>query len=127
MLFEMPKLDSLSDLLGTLVDLLLGALRLVSGSLRPRCALAAENLFLRKQLALYLERKVTPRRASGATRLILVVLPKLFSWREALTIVKPDTLIRWHRRGFRLLWRWKSKPRGRPSPDRASQIGRANG
>jgi putative transposase len=35
-------------------------------------------------------------------------------WREALAVVKPDTLIRWHQQGFRLFWRWKSKPRGRP-------------
>src|SRR5205823_14943474 len=77
-------------------------------------ALVAENLFLRRQLAVYLERKVKPYRASDGTRLILVLLSRMFAWRQALTIVKPDTLIRWHRRGFRLLWKWKSKPRGRP-------------
>jgi len=37
----------------------------------------------------------------------------LIDWRAALTIVKPETLIRWHRKGFRLFWRWKSRP-GRP-------------
>ena len=65
-------------------------------------------------MALYLERKVKPYRATDATRLTLVLLSRLFAWRRALTIVKPETLIRWHRRGFRPLWRWKSKPRGRP-------------
>jgi len=50
----MPQLDSLSNVLLTLFDLLLDALRFIRVSLRPRCALAAENLFLRKQLALYL-------------------------------------------------------------------------
>ena len=95
-------------------DLLLDTLRFIRVSLRPRCALAAENLFLRKQLALYLERKVKPRRAKAATKLTLVLLSRLFAWREALTVVKPDTLIRWHRKGFRLFWRWKSKARGRP-------------
>jgi putative transposase len=65
-------------------------------------------------LALYRERKVKPRRAKAATKLTLVLLSKLFAWPEALTIVKPDTFIRWHRKGFRLFWRWKSKPRGRP-------------
>ena len=64
----MPKLDSLSDLL---LHLLLDALRFIRLSLRPHCALAAENLFLRKQLALYLERKVKARRASDASRLTL--------------------------------------------------------
>jgi putative transposase len=77
--------------------------------------LAAENLFLRKQLALFAERGVRPRRANDATRITLVVLSRLLDWRAALTIVKPDTLIRWHRNGFRLFWRWKSKTRGRPS------------
>jgi putative transposase len=107
----MPKLDSLSDLL---LHLLLDALRFIRLSLRPHCALAAENLFLRKQLALFLERKVKARRASDASRLTLVLLSRLFAWRQALTIVQPDTFIRWHRKGFRLFWRWKSKPRGRP-------------
>src|SRR4029077_11547393 len=107
----MPKLDSLSDLL---LHLLLDALRFIRLSLRPHCALAAENLFLRKQLALFLERKVKACRASDASRLTLVLLSRLFAWRQALTIVQPDTFIRWHRKGFRLFWRWKSKPRGRP-------------
>jgi len=65
-------------------------------------------------LALYLERKVQPRRAKTATKLTLVWLSNLFVWREALAVVKPDPLIRWHRQGFRLFWKWKSKPRGRP-------------
>jgi putative transposase len=43
-----------------------------------------------------------------------VLLSTRFEWRQALTLVKPDTLIRWHRRSFRLWWKWKSKPRGRP-------------
>jgi hypothetical protein len=42
------------------------------------------------------------------------LLSRLFAWREALTIVKPDTFIRWHRKGFQIFWRWKSKRRGRP-------------
>jgi putative transposase len=110
----MPKLNSLPHLLLTTFDLLLDALRFIRLSLQPNWALVAENLFLRKQLALYLERKVKPRRASDATRFTLVLLSRLFAWRQALTLVKPDTLIRWHRRGFRLLWKLKSKPQGRP-------------
>ncbi|MHB8652797.1 MAG: hypothetical protein ACYDA9_02860 [Terriglobia bacterium] len=43
----------------------------------------------------------SPRRASDATRFSLVLLSGLFAWREALAIVKPDTFIRWHLRGFR--------------------------
>ena len=99
-LCQMRELDSLSNLLGTLFDLMLDALRLVRVSLRSRCALAAENLFLRKQLALYVERNLKPRRAKVPTRLTLVLLSRLFAWGEALTIVKPDTLIRWHQQAF---------------------------
>ena len=55
-------------------------------------ALAAENLFLRKQLALYQERHVKPRRATDATRLALVWLARWFDWRQALAVVQPATL-----------------------------------
>jgi putative transposase len=93
---------------------LVDALRFVSLGFQSRSQLAAENLFLRKQLALYGERRVKSRRADDATRITLVVLAQLIDWRAALTIVKPDTLIRWHRKGFRLFWQWKSRPLGRP-------------
>jgi len=68
---------------------------------RSRSQLATENLFLRKPLALYAERRVRARRADDATRMTLVLLARLIDWRGVLTIVKPDTLIRWHRKGFR--------------------------
>jgi transposase InsO family protein len=88
--------------------------RLASSWCRSHGALAAENLFLRKQLALFQERKVKPHRATDATRFLMALLGRFFDWRSALVVVKPDTLIRWHRKGFRLFWRWKSRPRGRP-------------
>ena len=56
-----------------------------------------------------------PRRANDSTRWMMAFVSRLFDWRNALVIVKPDTLLRWHRRGFRLFWRWKSRPRGRPN------------
>ncbi len=90
------------------------ALRFILLGTHSSAALKAETLFLRKQLALYVERKAKPRRASDAVRLALILLSRLFAWRDALIIVKPETLIRWHRRGFGLFWRWKSRPRGRP-------------
>ena len=98
----------------TAARLLVDALRLLLLGLRSRSQLAAENLFLRRQLALYRERRVKSRRADDATRITLVMLARLIDWRAVLTIVKPETLIRWHRKGFSLFWRWKSKPRGRP-------------
>jgi hypothetical protein len=76
--------------------------------------LKAENLILRKQLALYVERKVKPRRAEDATRISLVLLSRFFRWKEILTVMTPETLIGWHRNAFRLFWRRKSRPRGRP-------------
>jgi transposase InsO family protein len=79
----------------------------------PSPALAAENLFLRKQLALYQERHIKPRRATTTIRLAFIYLARWFDWRQALAVVLPATLIRWHRHGFRLFWRWKSTP-GRP-------------
>jgi hypothetical protein len=89
-------------------------LKFLQLSLRPTAAIAAENLFLRKQLSLYVERNVKPRRPTDSIRFTLAHLSRFFDWRNALTIVKPDTLIRWHRKGFRLFWKWKSRPRGRP-------------
>jgi len=76
--------------------------------------LAAENLFLRKQLAFYVERKVKPRRLNDATRIALTLLARLMDWRQLLVVVRPETLVRWHRQGFRLFWRWKSRRPGRP-------------
>jgi hypothetical protein len=96
----MPKLHSCCELLLTIFHLLLDSLTLIGASLQPPCRLAAENLFLRKQLSLYLERQVKPHRAKAATRLTLVLLSKLFVWREVLRVVKPETFTWWHRQGF---------------------------
>jgi hypothetical protein len=60
-------------------------LRLASSAVRSRSELAAENLLLRKQLALYVERQVRPRRADDATRIALVVLSSLIDWRRLLS------------------------------------------
>jgi len=89
-------------------------IRLLGSFLRSRSALAAEDLFLRKQLSLYQERKVRPHRATDATRLTMVMLARLFDWREALVTVRPETFVGWHRRCIRLFWRWKSRRSGRP-------------
>jgi putative transposase len=96
-----------------LLTLLGDVVRFLRLCLRPPASLAAENLFLRKQLALYQERHVKPRRATNATRLVLVWLGRWCDWRQALTIVQPATFTRCHRQEFRLFWRWKSRA-GRP-------------
>lgn len=89
------------------------ALRWLILLFRSTEAVRAENLFLRRQLALYIERGVRPRRVDAVTRVSLAVFAKLFDWRGALVVVQPATLIRWHRAGWRLFWRLKSR-RGRP-------------
>src|SRR5712664_359261 len=66
-------------------------------SLRSRNSLAAENLFLRKQLAFYKERRIKPRRSSYPARLTLLWLSRWFDWHGALTVVTPKTFIGWHR------------------------------
>jgi transposase InsO family protein len=106
-------IHNLGEMTYILLVLLLDAARFLVLCLRPAPALAAENLFLRKQLTQYQERRVKPRRANDATRMALIWLSRFFDWRRVLVIVKPVTLIRWHRQDFRLFWRWKSKP-GRP-------------
>jgi len=80
---------------------------------RPRCDLEAENLVLRHQLNV-LRRKAPKRVALGSIdRLLLVGLYRLAPGvLDALKIIRPETLIRWHRAGFRAFWRWKSRPRG---------------
>ncbi len=86
---------------------------LVRMGLTSQAHLAAENRFLRKQLALYQARRTRPRRPDPATRVTLVLLSRWLDWRALLTAVQPDTLIRWHRQGWRLCWRWTSRA-GRP-------------
>src|SRR5271155_5181713 len=105
---------SLFRLVSILLDLVQDALRFLLLGTRSSAAIKVENIFLRKQLALYMEREVKPRRADDATRLSIVLFSRLFAWQDALINVKPETFLGWHRKGFCLLWRWKSRPRGRP-------------
>jgi putative transposase len=96
------------------VTLLGDLLQWLALGMRSHTRLAAEKLFLRKQLAFYVERRIKPRRLDDATRLTLGVLARFIEWRGVLTVVQPETLLRWHRQGFRLSWRWKSRRPGRP-------------
>ncbi len=82
---------------------------------RPRSDLVAENALLRQQI-LVLRRAAPPRpRLHREDRVILVLLARINSaWRDALHLVRPDTLLRWHRDLFKLLWWRKSRPKGRP-------------
>jgi hypothetical protein len=90
---------------------------LLIGLFRSRASLEAENLVLRQQVIVL--RRTTPKRLCFNTldRVIFIDLYRLFpDVRDALAVVRPETVIRWHRAGFRAYWRWRSRPRrGRPT------------
>jgi len=93
---------------------------------RSQSGLAIENAALRQQLALFKEKRPRPQ-LHGADRAFWVLLHRFWSsWSNALIIVKPETVVRWHRAGFRSYWRWKSRRVGRPriGPDIAAVIRR---
>jgi hypothetical protein len=107
------RIRLLCQLACTLLALGVDTLHFLRLWLSSPAALAAENLFLRKQLALYQARHVKPKRATNATRFALVWLSRWFNWRPALAVVQPETFSLWRRQGGCLVWRWKSEP-GRP-------------
>ena len=63
---------------------------------RPTRSVQAESLFLRRQLAPFKKRGAQPRRVDAAARISLAVLARFFDWRNALFVVQPKTMIRWH-------------------------------
>ena len=84
-----------------------------------RANLAAENLALRQQLAILQHKSKRPR-LRKRERIFWVWLSRFWkNWRSCLVIVQPDTVVRWHKQGFKLYWRWKSQPGnvGRPKID----------
>jgi hypothetical protein len=92
------------QVIGTLADLK-----------RNKRDLMAENMFLRQQV-IVLERQVTrPKLTQGDRQIFVLLASRIRGWREALIVMKPDTLMGWHRLGFKLFWRRKSRVRqGRP-------------
>src|SRR6266436_5486459 len=104
---------------------MLGALvRLVVGQFRSRTSLVAENELLRQQLAAAKSRLQRKRvMFTGSQRLTIALLTRwTASWRATVTLVQPATVLRWHREGFRLLWRWRSRTRGRKPTSYATLI-----
>ena len=80
-------------------------------------SLVLENLALRQQLVVYKRAQERPPLRS-TDRAFWVWLSKFWGgWRAPLLLVRPETVIRWHRQGFKLYWRWRSRPKrlGRPS------------
>src|SRR6202044_240018 len=98
-----------------MIGLLCFVLAVLASPFKSKLRLQAENAVLRHQLI------VVRRRLHGRVRLtnhdhwFLIQLYRWFpSILQVLTIIRPETLVRWHRAGFRSYWRWKSRPRGRP-------------
>jgi putative transposase len=90
--------ESTSLLLGTLTDLA-----------RSKSELVAENALLRQQLII-LRRQVKRPACTKTDRMLLVLLARMVhTWKQALFIVQPETLLRWHRHGFQLFWKYKSR------------------
>ena len=82
-----------------------------------RASLVAENLALRQQI-IVLQRSVSRPGLRRRDRAFWVLLSRLWKhWSSLLVIVQPKTVIKWHRQGFRLYWRWKSRKIGRPPID----------
>ena len=101
----------------------LSKLLLVAHSrLKSRARLEAENIVLRQQVIVLSRKSLARLRLWNTDRLLFVWLYRLYpSILDAITIVKPETVIRWHHRGFRAYWRWKSRRRGgRPRINRLS-------
>src|SRR4051812_24537258 len=104
--------------------LLLLLLGIVRSACHSRADLMLENAALRHQLGV-LMRAGRRSRATAADRWFWVVLRRLWSrWSEVLVFVKPETVVRWHRAGFRLYWNWHSR-RGRQGRPRAAAEVRA--
>jgi len=105
------------------MDLLRLFVGLATDLLRSRVELVAEDALLRQQL-IVAERKIAGRvRWSPWQRLGMVLAARVApTWRDALLLVRPATVLRWHRAGFRAFWRWRSRRPGRPPIKRAALI-----
>ena len=98
-----------------LVESVLSCLAALRAFLQTRGDSALEILALRQQVAV-LKRKRPRPQLNRLDRIFWTALRRCWSgWSEVLIIVKPETVVGWHRAGFRLYWRWRSRPGGGPS------------
>jgi putative transposase len=105
-----------------MVDFTLAMLAGMAAFFRSRADLALEILALRQQVAVFKRKRPRPS-LNSSDRLFWVLLRQLWSdWKSVLIVVKPDTVVGWHRAGFRWYWRWKSRRRsGRPRATRETR------
>ena len=96
--------------------------RAIAAWAKPRADLIVENLCLRQQLIVLQRRTPRPRLRDGDRRFWILVCRWFPRWRDSLLVVQPNTVLRWHRRGWTAYWRWRSRQRtrgGRPPLRRA--------
>jgi transposase InsO family protein len=106
----------------SMLSRLLAVLKTVCSLFKSHRQLALENLALRQQLAM-LKPSVKRPRVSPVDRLFWVLFSKYVDgWRSMLHALHPDTVVRWHREGFRRYWRWKSQRRSAGRPPVATEI-----
>ena len=100
-----------------MTSVLIPVLAILGGVVQSRAALHLEILALRHQLQVLQRSRPHRLRLAKMDRWLWAWLARSWSgWRTALAIVKPETVIAWHRKGFRLLWTWKSRRRGGDQP-----------
>ncbi len=108
-LLAATKPSAVSLAVGTLADLP-----------RDQRALIAENALLRQQLIIVRRSVKRPRSTPWDRALLVLLVSRVRAWRQALVVVQPDTLLRWHRHLFRLVWRRRSRPGPRARTPRVS-------
>ena len=96
----------------------------VANLFKSRSRLEAENLLLRHQPTIALRRAPPRLRMRGGDRALLIWMTRLWpSLIDAVQVVQPETILRWHRAGFKMFWRWKSRHNaGRPRIDRGLRL-----
>src|SRR5260370_22419663 len=98
-----------------MIGLFCFALTVLASPFKSKLRLEAENAVLRHQLMVLTRRLHGRVRLTNNDRWFFI---QLYRWvpsiLQVLTIIRPETLVRWHRAGFRCYWRWKSRPQGSP-------------
>jgi hypothetical protein len=95
-----------------MLELLMLLLGVLPAALRSHRELVLENLLLRHQLAVAVRPRRRPRLRTRDKLLWLVGRRLCTDWRRHLVLVTPETVVRWHRQGWRLFWRWRSRSAG---------------
>jgi hypothetical protein len=119
--------ERMLQLARAIVGVVSDLLSLLALFMRSSRAIRAENLVLRRQLARYIERGIKPRRVDHATRVSLALFTRLFDWRAAVVNVRPATIVRWHRQGWRIFWRLKCRAGRPPIPAELRSLIRRDG